>query len=89
LSEPESENLASSARGIRDAAALLPFLASVLLAPPIILIFAAPARIGEIPLIVLYIFGVWAAVILAALLLARKLARVGSSELPPDQSGPH
>lgn len=64
---------------------MLPFLAVVLLAPPIILIFSAPLRVGGVPLIVLYLFGVWAAVIVAALLLSRRLA--GAAEPPPDEIG--
>jgi len=88
LSEPDAEGREASERGIRDAASVLPFLATVLLAPPIILIFAAPVRLAGIPLIVVYIFGVWAAVILAALLLSRGLAHAGATEHPPGESGP-
>ena len=60
-------------QGARDAAAVLPFIATFLLLPPIILIFGAPMLVGGVPLILLYIFGVWAAVIMAAFFLARRL----------------
>lgn len=62
-------------RGVRDAATVLPFLALVLLMPPIILIFATTRLVAGVPLIIVYIFGVWAAIIVAAFLLARALAR--------------
>jgi hypothetical protein len=66
----------------RDAATLLPFLAAVLLAPPVILVFARPAAPWGVPLIVLYVFAVWGATILAGFLLARRLKR------PPGAPGP-
>lgn len=83
----DTESHEAGDRGIRDAAYVLPFLATVLLAPPIILIFTAPVRFAGIPLIVIYIFGVWAAVILAALLLSRGLAQADAAEHPPGNSG--
>lgn len=75
---------------IRDAAIILPFLATALLTPPLIRIFATPATPAGIPLIVLYIFAVWAAVIASAFVLARRLARPPSepsSEEPPFDAG--
>jgi hypothetical protein len=68
----------------RDAAIVLPFLAVVLLVPPVILIFARPAAPWGLPLIVLYVFAVWAALILAAFLLARRLGRAPSAPSEPD-----
>jgi predicted Kef-type K+ transport protein len=85
LSEPEADSREASARRIRDAASVLPFLAVVLLAPPIILIFSAPLRLGGVPLIVLYLFGVWAVVIVAALMLSRRLAAAAGPA--PDEIG--
>ncbi|WEX10644.1 hypothetical protein [Chelativorans sp. AA-79] len=61
-------------RGARDAATVLPFLAAFLLAPPVILIFAAPVAVFGIPLTTIYLFGVWLVVILAAFFLSRRLA---------------
>ena len=63
----------------RDAATALPFLAAVLLLPPVILVFARPAAPWGVPLIVLYVFVVWSAVILASFLLARRLKRAPRS----------
>lgn len=77
----------SDGQGARDAATVLPFVAAVLLMPPIVLIFAAPVLVGGIPLIVVYIFGVWVAVILAAFLAARRLARPRGPRMEPSDAG--
>jgi hypothetical protein len=58
----------------RDLAAILPFAAAVLLAPPLLGVFAAPLAPGGVPLIVVYVFAVWAAIIAGAFLLARRLS---------------
>jgi len=60
-------------QGAHDAATTLPFLAAALLLPPLVLIFTVPVRLGGVPLIVLYVFGVWVALIVAAYLVARRL----------------
>ncbi|HEX5999437.1 MAG TPA: hypothetical protein VFZ16_08570 [Hyphomicrobiaceae bacterium] len=65
----------SDAQAVRDAAVLLPIAGAVLLMPPLILVFAAPVLIAGIPLIVIYVFGAWVAIILGAWLLARRHAR--------------
>lgn len=67
---------------LRDAALVLPVLGAFLLIPPFPEIFAAPVRLAGVPLIVLYIFGVWLALIVGALCLARPLRRL---EPPPDE----
>jgi hypothetical protein len=59
--------------GVRDAATLLPVVAAILLLPPFILLFATPVLIAGIPLIVVYVFGIWAAIVFCAWLLARTL----------------
>lgn len=58
----------------RDVAALLPVLGVFLLMPPVITLFAADADVGGVPLIVIYLFGVWLALIAGAAVLARRLA---------------
>ena len=71
-------------QGARDAATVLPFLALFLVMPPIVHIFAKPTLVAGIPLIVIYVFSWWAAVIAAAYLVARRLAaREGD---PPGES---
>jgi hypothetical protein len=71
----------------RQAAGLLPLLGLFLLMPPVIGLFAAPAELAGVPLIVLYLFAAWLGLVLAAARLARSL------ELPapprePEQAPP-
>lgn len=58
---------------LRDAAGLLPLAGLVLLMPPVITLFAVGHLVGGVPLIVVYVFGVWLALIGCAALLARRL----------------
>jgi hypothetical protein len=69
----------ADAERARDAAILLPFAASILFLPPFILLFAAPVAVAGIPLIVIYIFAVWAAIVLAAWRVARSQAIIGEA----------
>ncbi|MCC6195268.1 MAG: hypothetical protein IT518_12430 [Burkholderiales bacterium] len=82
---PESPQTATerSARA-RDAARALPLLGLFLLLPPVISLFAVPAEVAGVPLIVIYLFGVWGALVLGAALLARALA---SGEREGDEPG--
>lgn len=57
----------------RDAATLLPILGLFLLMPPVITLFAVHFEMFGVPLIVVYLFGVWLALIICAALLARRL----------------
>jgi len=41
--------------------------------PPVIRIFAADVEFAGLPLIVIYVFGVWLGLVVAAALLARRL----------------
>lgn len=66
---------------VQSAAVLVPLAALFLLMPPFVLLFATPRMVFGVPLIVLYIFGVWALLVVATLLLARRLA-------PPPPPGP-
>lgn len=75
---------------IRDAATVLPFAATILLMPPLIGIFAAPVTLGGVPLIVLYVFAIWAAIVVGAFVLARRLTSSSPhipSEEPPAGGG--
>jgi hypothetical protein len=69
----------ADAESARDAAILLPFLAAVLLLPPFILLFAVPVHVAGVPLIVIYIFGAWAAIVAAAWWVARNHAIIGQA----------
>lgn len=68
MKTPEPEN-----PRLRDAATLLPALAVFLLMPPVITLFTGAHKLGGVPLIVAYLFGVWLALIVAAAVLARRL----------------
>ena len=52
---------------------LLPLIGLFLLMPPAVLAFGMPGTIGGVPLIVLYIFAIWAFMIVGAAWLARRL----------------
>jgi hypothetical protein len=59
---------------LRDAAVLLPVLGLVLFMPPVITLFAAAgAGVAGVPLVVVYVFGTWLGVIIAAAALSRRL----------------
>lgn len=64
--------LAQSPR-LRDAAVVLPLLGLFAWMPPVIGLFTASGRVLGIPLIVAWLFGVWLALIVAALWFARRL----------------
>ena len=67
---------------MRDAATLLPFAGLLLLMPPFIGLFPPAAQWAGIPVLVLYVFGVWALLIVLAALLARHLPR--AERRPPE-----
>lgn len=73
---PESPPAAPerSAR-VRDAARVLPLVGLFVLLPPVIGLFTAPVEIAGVPLIVVYVFTVWGALVACAALLARALGR--------------
>ena len=73
-----------SDRKTRDRALILPMLGAVLLLPPVAGIFRLDAKIGGLPVGILYVFLVWALLIAGAALLAPRL-RDGPAR--PDGSG--
>ena len=77
----------ADAQSARDAATLLPVAAAVLLLPPFILVFAAPVHVAGIPLIVVYVFGVWATIILCAWLVARRHSQAPDATAAEPRSG--
>jgi hypothetical protein len=58
---------------IRDRALVLPLVGLVMLVPPFASIFQIDARIVGVPFAVLYLFGVWALLIVGGCILAREL----------------
>jgi hypothetical protein len=68
----------------RDFAALLPIVGMFLLMPPVIGLFVSDARPFGVPGIVVYVFGIWAALIAAATLASRSLCASGRPGTRPD-----
>lgn len=69
-----------------SAAVLVPLLGLLLWMPPLLGLFAAPWRPFGVPLVVVYLFGVWLALIAAAWALAQRLdapAAEGGPGAPP------
>ena len=70
------------APGVQDAAVVVPLAALLLFMPPFISLFAAPVSLFGVPLVVLYLFGVWAVLVLLTWWIARRLAASGDSGPP-------
>lgn len=61
-------------RRTRDLALLVPLVGVLLLVPPMVGLFARPdIAVFGIPLIIIYLFGLWLTLIVVALWLARRL----------------
>lgn len=72
-------------RRLRDAALLLPLGGALLLLPPYIRVFDQHVTVLGVPLLHLYLFGIWLLGIVLTALLSRRLARqIG--EPPSDDS---
>lgn len=70
----------------RDAALVAPIIGAALLLPPIATVFEIGGTVFGIPFVVVHVFGVWAALILAALLLSRKLVHEQPApDVPPGE----
>lgn len=68
------------ARKIRDRALILPLIGLALLTPPIALIFQSEAKLFGLPVTLIYLFAVWAALIVAARRQAGALRDTASLE---------
>ena len=68
---------------VQSAAVLVPLAALFLLMPPFVLLFTTPRMVFGVPLIVLYIFGVWALVVAFTCKVAR-----GRGAPPPEPGAP-
>lgn len=60
-------------RKARDRAVILPALGLILLMPPFAGVFEVDVKLGGVPVILIYLFVVWAALILGAFRLSRRL----------------
>jgi len=77
------------ARKTRDRALILPLVGLILLVPPVAAVFQIGAKIGGIPVMLVYIFAVWAALIAGAAVLSRQLrldAGHAEKDSPPEQA---
>ena len=74
----------------RDAARVLPVIGAVLLMPPLLTLFVADISVLGLPLVVVYLFGVWLALIVCAALLAPRLPPSSEAKSEPehDQAAP-
>ncbi|MEM9012315.1 MAG: hypothetical protein AAGE18_13880 [Pseudomonadota bacterium] len=74
-----------------DLAVLLPLLGGLGVLPPLVGLFTADVRLFGAPLIVVYLFGLWLLLIVAARLLAGRLSRLqdrpGAAGEPDDGAG--
>ncbi len=71
-----STDLATSTtkkRKLRDSALLLPLFGAFLLVSPLVTMFTGTVSILGLPLIYVYIFGVWLGLVILARFLARRL----------------
>lgn len=81
---------------VRDAILAVTIFGSLLLLPPILPFFDRPVSVFGMPLIVIYVFGVWLALIGFAWALSRRLPpdgargpsrRPGAKEFQPGEGG--
>lgn len=70
----KAEDRQMRARKARDAALIIPLMGLLLLTPPLAQTFAIGETIAGVPIVVLYIFAIWAALIAIARLLAIRLS---------------
>lgn len=61
-------------RKARDAAVVLPLIGFLMLTPPIADIFAVDSRVLGVPTIVVYVFSIWAGLIVIAWRLSVRLS---------------
>ncbi len=73
-------------RKARDAGLILPLAGTVALMPPAAWIMVVDADVLSVPLVVVYVFAVWAALIVAAWRLARRIAPERPARRPAERT---
>ncbi|MEM7404078.1 MAG: hypothetical protein AAF458_02240 [Pseudomonadota bacterium] len=76
---------ADASRKAAERGLLLPFIGMLLLLPPVAGIFQLDVRLFGVPLAALYLFTVWAVLIVLARVLAKPLLR--GADAPPGAPG--
>lgn len=75
-------------RKVRDRSMVHLMVGLVLLMPPVIGVSLMDVRIAGVPAPLAYVFGVWALLIVVALVLAGPLSSSETSSPPPDRADP-
>ncbi len=73
MNSPDLASDATRKRKLREGALLLPIFGAFLLVSPLITVFTGITTIFGLPLIFVYIFGVWFGLVLSARAMARWL----------------
>ena len=73
MNAPDLAADAARKRKLRDGALLLPIFGAFLLISPLITVFTGATTLFGLPLIFVYIFGVWLGLVLLARAMARRL----------------
>jgi len=73
MTKPDLASGSTRKRKLREGALLLPIFGAFLLVSPIITVFTGLTTIFGLPLIFVYIFGVWLGLVLVARAMARHL----------------
>lgn len=72
-------------RKVRDRALILLLVGILLFTPPVAGIFEVEARIGGVPVVLVYLFAVWAALIGCAAALSRRLRAIDTPDAAPEE----
>lgn len=75
MTPPDLASDATRKRKLQDSALLLPLFGAFLLVSPLITVFTGTTLLFGLPLIFVYIFGVWLGLVLLARTMARRLDR--------------
>lgn len=73
MNSPDLASNAARGRKLRDGALLLPLFGAFLLVSPLITVFSGITTVFGLPLIFVYVFGVWLGLVLVARAMARRL----------------
>ncbi|MBL1437022.1 MAG: hypothetical protein COB08_012610 [Rhodobacteraceae bacterium] len=73
MNNPDLATNAAHERKLRDGAILLPVFGAFLLVSPLITVFSGITTVFGLPLIFVYVFGVWLGLVLIARAMARRL----------------